>query len=164
MEIVQPAIGQIFWGGLVFLTLLFLLAKFAWKPIVNAVAEREKSIKEALEMADNTKREMQQLAAQNEAALRDAKIEREKMLRDASDSAKQLITEARNEGKVQRDKIVAEAQRTIASEKAAALSELKSTVASLSLEIAEKIIRGELASAEKQKALAEKMAEDISLN
>ncbi len=164
MEIVQPAIGQIFWGGLVFLTLLFLFAKFAWKPIVNAVAEREKSIKEALEMADNTKREMQQLAAQNEAALRDAKIEREKMLRDASDSAKQLITEARNEGKVQRDKIVAEAQRTIASEKAAALSELKSTVASLSLEIAEKIIRGELASAEKQKALAEKMAEDISLN
>ena len=164
MEIVQPAIGQLFWGGLIFLTLLFLLAKFAWKPIINAVAEREKTIKESLEMAERTRNEMLQLTAQNEAALRDAKIEREKLLKEASESAKQIIGEARNEAKTQRDKIVAEAQRTISAEKAAALSELKSTVASLSLEIAEKVIRGELASAEKQKALAEKMAEDISLN
>jgi len=120
MEIVTPAIGQLFWGGLVFLLLLFLLGKFAWKPIVKAVADREKGIKEALELADKTTAEMKQLAAQNESALRDAKIERDKLIKEAIESAKSLITDAKDDAKVQHDKIVADAQEVIRAEKAAA--------------------------------------------
>ena len=84
MDLVTPALGQIFWGGLVFIILLILLKRFAWKPILNAVNEREASIDESLKLAEKTKNEMQQLQAQNDAALRDAKIEREKMLKEAN--------------------------------------------------------------------------------
>lgn len=164
MELVTPAIGQIFWGGLVFIILLFLLGKFAWKPILSSVNEREKSIDEAIKLADKTKAEMKQLQAQNESLLKEARVERDKMIKEAGETSKRVLAEAREEAKKQHDKIVSDAQHVIASEKAAAISELKTTVAALSLEIAEKIVKGELSSDEKQKALADKLAEDISLN
>lgn len=164
MDLVTPAIGQIFWGGLVFIILLILLKKFAWKPILTAINEREKSIEASIQLAHKTQSEMKQLQAQNESLARDAKIEREKMIKEAAETARQVIAEAKEEAKKAHDKIVADAQQVIAAEKAAALTELKGTVASLSLEIAEKVIKGELASDDKQKALAEKLADDISLN
>ena len=164
MELITPAIGQIFWGGLVFLLLLFLLKKFAWKPMLTAVNEREQSIQESIELAEKTRAEMESMKAQNEDLLKEARVERDKMIREASETAKKLVEEAREEGKAQQAKIVADAQKVINSEKAAAIAELKTQVASLSLEIAEKVIKGELASNDKQKALAEQIANDISLN
>jgi F-type H+-transporting ATPase subunit b len=164
MDLVTPAVGQLFWGGLVFIILLILLTKFAWKPILSAVNEREESIQESMDMAIKTKAEMEALQAQNQDLLKEARIERDKMIKEASETSKKLIEESREEGKAQQQKIVAEAQKIINTEKAAAISELKTQVAALSLEIAEKVIKGELSSDEKQKALAEQIANDISLN
>ena len=164
MDLVTPAVGQLFWGGLVFIILLVLLTKFAWKPILSAVNEREESIQESMDMAIKTKAEMEAMQAQNQDLLKEARIERDKMIKEASETSKRMIEESREEGKVQQQKIVAEAQKIINAEKAAAISELKTQVASLSLEIAEKVIKGELASDDKQKALAEQIANDISLN
>jgi F-type H+-transporting ATPase subunit b len=164
MELITPAIGQIFWGGLVFIILLFILAKFAWKPMLSAVKEREQGIQESIDLAKTTKEEMELLKSQNEDLLKEARSERDKMINEASNSAKALIAEAKTEAKLQHDKIVADAQKVINTEKAAAIAELKSQVASLSLEIAEKVIKGELASDDKQKALAAQIANDISLN
>ena len=164
MELITPAIGQIFWGGLVFLILLFLLKKFAWKPMLSAVNQREESIQESIDLAAKTKAEMEALKLQNEDLLKEARIERDKMIKDATATSKKLIEDARVEGQTQQTKIVEEAQKIIRSEKAAAIAELKTQVASLSLEIAEKVIKGELASDDKQKALAEQIANDISLN
>ena len=164
MDLVTPAVGQLFWGCLVFIILLILLKKFAWKPILTAVNEREESIQESMDMAIKTKAEMEALQTQNQDLLKEARIERDKMIKEASETSKKLIEESREEGKLQQQKIVAEAQKIINAEKAAAISELKTQVASLSLEIAEKVIRGELASNDKQKALAEQIANDISLN
>ena len=164
MDLVTPAIGQIFWGGLVFIILLILLKKFAWKPILTAVDERDKSIEESIELATKTKAEMKQLQAQNENLLKEARAERDKMIREAAETSKKIIAEAKETAKEEHQKIVQEAQEVIKSEKAAALTELKTTVASLSLEIAEKVIKGELASDDKQKALAKKLAEDINVN
>jgi len=164
MDLVTPAIGQIFWGGIVFIILLILLKKFAWKPILTAVSDREKAIQESIDLADKTKAEMKQLQAQNESLLRDARAERDVMIKEATDSGKRLIQESKEAAKAQFDKIVAEAQIVIQAEKAAAIADLKTQVASLSLEIAEKVIKGELASNDKQKALADKLAADISLN
>lgn len=164
MDLVTPAVGQLFWGGLVFIILLILLTKFAWKPILSAVNEREESIQESMDMAIKTKAEMEAMQAQNQDLLKEARIERDKMIKDASETAKKLIEESREEGKAQQQKIVAEAQKIINAEKAAAISELKTQVASLSLEIAEKVIKGQLASDDKQRALAEQIANDISLN
>jgi F-type H+-transporting ATPase subunit b len=164
MDLITPAVGQLFWGGLVFIILLVLLKKFAWKPILGAVEERENGIQEAIDIAKKTNAEMKQLQAQNENVLKEAKAERDLMIKEASETSKQIIAEAREEAKKQSNKIVADAQDVINTEKAAAITELKTQVAALSLEIAEKVIKGELASDAKQKALADKLAEDISLN
>jgi F-type H+-transporting ATPase subunit b len=164
MDLVTPAVGQLFWGGLVFIILLILLTKFAWKPMLSAVNAREESIQESMDMAIKTKAEMEAMQSQNQDLLKEARIERDKMIKEASETSKRMIEESREEGKAQQQKIVAEAQKIINAEKAAAISELKTQVASLSLEIAEKVIKGELASDDKQKALAEQIANDISLN
>ena len=148
----------------VLIILLILLRRFAWKPMLNAVNEREKSIAESIALADSTKAEMKQLQAQNETLLRDARIERDNMIKEAAETGKKIVQEAKDNAKVQFDKIVAEAQEVIKAEKAAAIADLKTQVASLSLEIAEKVIKGELASNDKQKALADKLAGEISLN
>lgn len=158
------SLGLFFWQALIFIGLLLLLRKFAWKPILKAVNDREGQIRESLELADKTKAEMKQLQAQNESLLKEAKAERDQLIKEASETAKRIVVEAKDEAKAQHDQIVADAQRVILAEKAAAITELKTTVASLSLEIAEKVIKGELASDDKQKALAEKLAEDITLN
>lgn len=164
MDLITPAFGQIFWGGLVFIILLILLAKFAWKPMLSAVKERETSIQESIDLAEKTKAEMVALKAQNEDLLKEARLERDKMIKDATATAKKMVEDAKEEGKAQQTKIVADAQKIINTEKAAAITELKTQVAAMSLEIAEKVIKGELASDDKQKALAEQIANDISLN
>lgn len=164
MDLVLPDLGLLFWTGIVFCILLFLLAKFAWKPILSAVNAREQKIAESLELAEKTKAEMQALQAENEKIMKEARAERDTILREAKDAAINMVEEAKNKARIEADKVIENARHTINSEKAAAMAELKTQVASLSLSIAEKVVRGELASSDKQKALAEQLANDINLN
>ncbi|MCC6702785.1 MAG: F0F1 ATP synthase subunit B [Fluviicola sp.] len=164
MDLITPDLGLLFWTGLVFVLLLVILTKFIWKPILTSVNAREQKISDALELAEKTKAEMVALQAQNENLLKEARIERDAIVKDAKETATRMIEEAKATAKSESDKVVAAARAAIASEKTAAIAELKTQVAVLSLEIAEKIIRGELSSDDKQKALAEKLAEDINMN
>lgn len=164
MELVKPAIGLIFWMLLTFGIVLFLLKKFAWKPILTIIKEREKSIADALESAEHAKREMKNLKAGNEKLLAEARLERDKILKEAGDIRDSLITEAKSKAKVEADKIISSARETINNEKNAALAELKNQVASLSIDIAEKILRSELSNEDKQKALVSTLLQDVKLN
>ena len=164
MELITPSIGVMFWGGVIFILLVILLAKFAWKPILTAVKEREQSIAESLELADKTKHEMQQLQAENEKLLKEARVERDSIIKEANEVSKKLVAEARDNAKKEANKILEDAQKAIINEKNQAMSEIKTHVAALSLEVAEKIIKGELSSDDKQKTLANQLVEDINLN
>jgi F-type H+-transporting ATPase subunit b len=164
MDLILPDYGLLFWTGLVFCLLLFLLAKYAWKPILNAVNAREQKIQEALDLADKTRAEMQELQAENEKILKEARSERDALIKDAQEIANKLVDEAKNKAKIEANKIVESAKVIISMEKAAAITDLKNQLAGYSLSIAEKIVRGDLASDEKQKALANKLADDINMN
>jgi len=164
MELVTPGIGLIFWTGLVFLLLLFVLTKFVWKPVLKAVNEREQKISDALELAEKTKIEMKALQAQNENLLKEARAERDAIVKDAKEIAEKMVEDAKNTAKAEANKVVAAAREAINADKAAAIADLKKQVATFSIEIAEKIVRGELAADGKQKELAEKLAGDINLN
>lgn len=164
MDLILPDFGLLFWTGLVFCLLFFLLAKFAWKPILSAVNEREQKIAQALELAEKTKAEMTALKAENDQILKDARAERDQLLKEAKEAANGLVEAAKSKAKDEANKIVEAARQTISSEKAAAMAELKNHVASLSLEIAEKVVRQELSSDDKQKALANQLAGEIKMN
>ncbi|GAA4109934.1 F0F1 ATP synthase subunit B [Aquimarina addita] len=160
----QFSFGLFFWQILIFVGLLFLLKKFAWKPILNAVNDREEGIKNALESAEEAKKEMQNLQADNERILNEARAERDGMLKEARQLKENMITEAKEQAQAEADKIVAQAQITIESEKKAAIADLKSQVAGISVEIAEKVVRKELDDKDKQLALVESMLGDVTLN
>lgn len=158
------SIGLFFWQTVLFLALLFLLRKFAWKPILDAVNEREDKISGSLEEAEKMKVEMAALKASNEDLLKEARAERDLMIKDAKETASKMIEEAKEKAKVEGSKLLSSANESINAEKAAAITELKTQVAAFSIEIAEQIVRTELSSADKQKAMADKMAEDINMN
>jgi F-type H+-transporting ATPase subunit b len=164
MDLIIPDLGLLFWTGIVFCLLMFLLAKFAWKPILNAVNAREQKISEALDLAVKTQAELKALKAENDHILKEARAERDNILKEAKEAANTMIEDAKSKSKVEAQKIVEAARLNINSEKAAAIAEIKTHVATLAVEIAEKVVRGELASDEKQKALAEKLAGDIQMN
>jgi F-type H+-transporting ATPase subunit b len=164
MDLILPDYGLLFWTALVFCLLLFLLAKFAWKPILNAVNARGQKIHEALELADKTRAEMLMLQAENEKILKEARAERDAIMNDAKQTAVEMVESAKNKAKVEANKIVESAKATIASEKDAAIRDLKNQLAGFSLDIAEKIVRSELSTDAKQKELAEKLADDINMN
>jgi F-type H+-transporting ATPase subunit b len=164
MDLILPDFGLLIWTSIVFVLLLFILTKFIWKPILGAVNTREQKIAEALELAEKTKAEMKELQAANENLLKEARAERDKIVKDAHEVASKMVEEAKSTAKSESAKIIASAHNAIEMEKAAAISELKAHVAALSIEIAEKIVKSELSSDEKQKALASKLAEDINMN
>ena len=164
MDLIIPDYGLLFWTGLVFCLLLFLLAKFAWKPILSAVNAREQKITEALELAEQTKAEMQLLQAENEMILKEARAERDAIMKSAKETAVEMVESAKSKAKLEANKIVESAKATIASEKEAAIRDLKNQLAGFSLDIAEKIVRAELTTDSKQKELAEKLADDINMN
>jgi len=164
MDLILPDYGLLFWTGLVFCLLLFLLAKFAWKPILNAVNARGQKIHEALELAEKTRAEMLLLQAENEKIIKQARAERDAIMNDAKQTAVEMVESAKNKAKEEANKIVESAKATIASEKSAAIRDLKNQLAGFSLDIAEKIVRAELSSDSKQKELAEKLADDINMN
>ena len=158
------SIGLFFWQTVLFLALLFLLRKYAWKPILNAVNEREEGIKNALLSAENAKREMQNLQADNEKLLKEARTEREAMLKEARDVKNKMIEDAKEEAREEANKLITQAQASIESEKKAAIAELKSQVANLSIDIAEKVVKEELSNKGKQVKLVESMLGDAKLS
>jgi F-type H+-transporting ATPase subunit b len=164
MDLVTPDVGLLFWTFISFAILFFLLKKFAWKPIVGTVNDREKSIKEALASAEAAKLEMQNLTADNERILKEARAEREMMMKEAREIKTKMIADAKDEAKESADKMITQAQAAIESEKKAAVAELKSQVASLSIEIAEKVMKSELSDAKKQLKLVEDMLGKATLN
>lgn len=148
----------------ILIVLIFLMVKFAWKPILSSLSEREEGIQGALDAAEKAKLEMQNLQADNEKLLQEARSERESMLKDARDIKTKMISEAKEEAKYEADKMITQAQAAIESEKKAAIAEMKATVASLSLEIAEKVVKHELSDREKQLQLVDQMLGKAKLN
>mgnify|MGYP000926454772 FL=1 len=164
MDLVTPDVGLLFWTVISFFVLLFLLRKFAWKPIVGTVNDRETSIREALESAEKARLEMQNLTADNERILKEARVERETMLKEAREIKAKMISDAKDEAQTQANKMIEQAQIAIASEKKSAMAELKNHVAALSVDIAEKMVREELSNKDKQLKLVENMLGEAKLN
>lgn len=164
MELVTPHIGLIFWMTLSFAIVIFVLGKFAWKPIMKALKEREESIDNALRAAERAKEEMMQLKFSNEELMKEAKDERDAMLRDARKIRDNVIGEAKGAAEEEGKRIVEAAKENIHFEKMAALTDLKNQIAILSIEIAEKIMKEDLSTNEKQKALVTKLLNEIHFN
>lgn len=158
------SIGLFFWQLVLFVGLVLLLRKFAWKPILDAVEKREEGIQNALDAAENAKLEMQNLQADNDKLLKEARAEREAMLKEARELKNKMIEDAKTEAQEQANTIIEQAQAAIESEKKSAMAELKGQVAGLSLEIAEKVVRQELSNKDKQIELVESMLGDAKLN
>ncbi len=164
MELVYPGIGMVFWMVVIFSIVLFILGKFAWKPIMNSLHERENSIEEALKSADKAREEMRKLQADNEKLLQEAREERDNMLKEAKARKEEIIGEAKSGAEQERQKIIDAARQDIRNEKDAAITDLKKQVAGFSIEIAEKILKEKLADDKDQKKLVEKYMDDIKFN
>ncbi|WP_162428291.1 F0F1 ATP synthase subunit B [Pontibacter pudoricolor] len=164
MELVTPNFGLIFWQLVTFLIVLFLLTKFAWKPIMNALRERETSIENALSAAEKAKLEMQGLKAENEKLLAQARLERDKILKEASDAGNALLENARNKANEEGSRMINQAREAIENEKRAAITEVKNMAAALSVDIAERILRKELSDPQAQQALAQDYIREVTLN
>lgn len=156
--------GLFFWQILLFVGLVLLLKKFAWKPILEAVNSREEGIKNALASAEEAKKEMQNLQADNEQLVKEARAERDAMMKEAREIKESMISEAKEEAKEVTSKLIEKAQASIQQEKQAALAELKKQVAELSIGIAETVIKKELSSKDDQLKLVEGMLEEVTLN
>ena len=157
------SIGLFVWQSVLFLALLFLLRKYAWKPILSAVEEREEGIKGALEAAEKAKAEIQALNADNERVLQEAKAERDTILKEARELKDSIIAEAKETATIEADKVLASAKEQINNEKMAAITELKNNVATLSIDIAEKILKSELTDDNKQKEFVNTAIEEASI-
>ncbi|MCL4481123.1 MAG: F0F1 ATP synthase subunit B [Bacteroidetes bacterium] len=164
MGLVMPDFGLLFWMVVSFSLLLWLLKKFAWKPILKALAAREDSIEKALQSAELAKKEMINLQAGNEKLLKEAMLEREKIVLEARELKDSIVREAKNQAVVEANKVLEEAKAGIARERAEAVNEMKSVISSFSLEIAEKILKEHLSDNKKQKELVNNYLENIKLN
>lgn len=160
----QFSLGLFILQLVIFVLLVLLLKKFAWKPILDAVNDREEGIKNALLSAENAKKEMQNLKSDNEKLLAEARLERDTMIKEAREIKEKMINDAKTEAQAAGQKMIESAKATIESEKNAALAELKSQVSSISLDIAEKLLKDELSNKEAQTKLVEKMLGDVKLN
>ncbi len=158
------SIGLFFWQTVLFLALLFLLRKYAWKPILNALNDREEGIKNALDSAEKARQEMENLNADNERILKEARAERDNLLKEDREIKNKMIADAKEEAKTTADAMILQAQEAIVTEKKAAMADLKSQVAALSIEIAEKVVKEELSNKDKQLKLVEDMLGDATLN
>ena len=160
----QFELGLFFWQMLIFVGSILLLKKFAWKPILDAVNTREEGIRSALLSAENARNEMQNLKSDNEKLLAEARAERDLMLKEAREMKEKMVADSKTEAQAEGARMIEQAKAAIQAEKNAAMAELKSQVSSLSLEIAEKLLRDELSNKEAQTKLVEKMLGDAKLN
>lgn len=164
MELLTPGSGLIIWQLIIFVALVILLGALAWKPILQSLKEREVSIQSALDSAEKAKLEMASLKADNEKLLKEAREERDKILKEAREAAIRLHEQSQTDAKKTADKILDDARAVIQSEKAAALTEVKTQVAMFALEIAEKLIKKNLSTDTAQKDLIQGYIKDIKLN
>ncbi len=158
------SLGLFFWQTLLFIVLVVFLKKYAWKPILSAVEDREEGIKDALASAVKAKAEMESLNADNERVLLEAKQERDKLLKEARETKDYIIKEAKEKANIEADRLMSSAKEQIANEKIKAITELKKTVASLSIDIAEKVLKSELKDKSMQEKFIETTLEDTELN
>lgn len=164
MQLLTPGVGLILWQLIIFVLLFILLAKLAWKPIINSLKEREESIQGALDTAEKARLEMAQLKSDNEKLLKEAREERDKMLREAREISARLKEEAQTDAKKAADKIIDDARVAINIEKQAALADVKTQVAQFSIEVASKLIKKNLTDDKSQKDLIEGYIKDLKLN
>lgn len=164
MDLVTPGLGLIFWQTIVFIALLFILAKFAWKPILSGLREREETIDNALLAAQQAKQEMLKLKADNEKLLDEARAERDAMMRKAQQTADAIIEEAKEKASIESNKIVESARQAIIAERQAAIEDIRKQVATLSVEIAEKLLRHQLSDPSAQRLLVDQSLQGVKLN
>ena len=164
MELVNPGIGLIFWTGIIFALLLFILSKFAWKPINNMISKRNQSIEDALNQAELAREDMKKLQADNEKIFAEARVERDKILSEAREVKDQIVGQAKDEARTEVDKIRKAASQDIIAQKTAAMDEIKNQVLDLSVLVAEKVIRKELKSTPQHEQLIDDLLKDVKLN
>lgn len=164
MELLTPGLGLFIWNLIAFLILFFLLKKFAWKPILKSLKDRETGISDSLATAEKVKSEMAQLKSENEALLAKAREERASMLKDAKDASDKMIAEAKEKAKSEYDRILADAQAAIQQQKNAALIDVKNQVGNLVVEVAEKVLRKELSNKADQENYIKQLADGVKLN
>ena len=164
MELLTPGTGLLFWQAIVWIVLIFFLSKFAWKPIVQSLRIREDSIQEALDSAEEAKKEMAKLTSDNEKLLEEARFERDNIIKQARDAGNVMMDEAKAGAATISAKMIEEAKAAINTEKMAALTEVKNQVAVLSMEIAEKLVKKQLSNDKAQKDMVADFVKDINLN
>ncbi|WP_186753892.1 F0F1 ATP synthase subunit B [Echinicola salinicaeni] len=164
MDLIIPGSGLIIWQIIGFGILLIILGKFAWKPILSALEERESAIEGALKAAENARNEMANLKAENEKLLQEARLERDQILKTANETSAKLIEQAKEEASTAGAKMIEDAKAVIETEKKAALTEVKNQVASLALDVTEKLLRKKLDTEKEQKELVEEFVKDLKLN
>jgi F-type H+-transporting ATPase subunit b len=164
MQLLQPGLGLLFWTLLAFIIVFLILKKFAWKPILSTLKERELGIADSIATAEKVKAEMAQLKNENEALMQKAREERATMIKEAKEASDKMIAEAKDKAKAEYDRIVADAQATINQQKNAALTDVKNQVGALVVEVSEKILRRELANKAEQENYIKQLAEGVKLN
>jgi F-type H+-transporting ATPase subunit b len=164
MDLLTPELGLFFWTLIAFLAVFMILRKFAWKPILTSLGEREKGIADSIASAERVKAEMSQLKSENEKLLMQAREERTAMLKEAKDTRDKIVGEAKDAAKAEANKIIMDAQHQIEQQKNAAITAVKNEIGSLAIEVAEKIIRKQLNAADGQEMYMKMLAEDIKLN
>jgi len=164
MDLLIPEFGTIFWTLLVFSITLYILARFAWKPMLNALKQRDNSIAQALQAAETAKREVRQLQTESEKIMASARAERDKLLQETREFKESLLNEAREQAKKEGRKLIEDARDAIKNERTAALQDIKKQVSELSVAISEKILLHELSDPDKQKELIEKSLVDVKFN
>jgi len=162
--LVLPDIGLVFWNTVAFLVLLIVLGKFAWKPILKAINDRESGIEEALLKADKMKSEIATMQSENEALLAKAREERATLIKEAKEASDKMVAEAKEKAKSEYDKILTDAQLAITQQKNAALTEVKNQVGTLVIEVAEKVLRKELSNKADQESYIKQLADGVKLN
>ena len=164
MDLLTPELGLFVWTLIAFLIVFIILRKFAWKPILTSLNDRETGIADAIASAERVKKEMSQLQAENEKIMQQAREERSVMLKEAKDQADMIVSKAKDSTKAITDKMVGEATQQIQQQKMAALTEVKNEIGKLAVEVAEKVLRKQLATADAQNDYAKLLAEDIKMN
>lgn len=164
MDLLNPSFGLLIWTLLAFLIVFFILKKFAWKPILESLKERELGIADSLATAEKVKAEMAQLKSENEALITQAREERASMIKAAKEASDKMLSEAKDKARSEYDRIVADAQVAITQQKNAALTDVKNQVGSLVIEVAEKVLRRELSSRTEQENYINQLAEVVKLN
>ena len=164
MDLLTPSFGLIIWTLLAFVIVFLILKKYAWKPILGSLNEREKNINDSIQSAEKIKAEMANLKSENETLLAQAREERAIMMREAKETRDKIITEAKEQARQETNKIVADAQSTINQQKMAAITDLKNQVGNLVLEVSEKVLRRELSSKDEQENYIKELSQKIELN